>query len=96
MLRNIKLNWQKILLGILMVGIFGLGFLITYLSLKMSNVFVKNPFASPTPNTFSEAPSKPIDETKSEKGVYNLVLLGYGGAGHDGSFFNRQYYCCSC
>lgn len=85
MLQNIKLNWQKILLGILMVGIFGLGFLITYLSLKMSNVFVKNPFVSPTPNTFAQTSPKPIDETRSEKGVYNLVLLGYGGAGHDGS-----------
>ncbi len=68
-----------------MVGIFGLGFLITYLSLKMGKVFVKNPFISPTPNTYSQASPKPIDETKKEKGVYNVVLLGYGGAGHDGS-----------
>jgi len=82
---NFKLNWQKILIGILMVGIFGLGFLITYLSLKMGKVFVKNPFASPTPNAFANASPKPIDESKNEKGIYNVVLLGHGGAGHDGS-----------
>jgi polyisoprenyl-teichoic acid--peptidoglycan teichoic acid transferase len=68
-----------------MIGIFGLGFLITYLSLKMGKVFVKNPFTTPTPNTYTQASPKPIDETKKEKGVYNVVLLGYGGAGHDGS-----------
>jgi anionic cell wall polymer biosynthesis LytR-Cps2A-Psr (LCP) family protein len=72
----------KILLGFLMVGIFGLGFLITYLSLKMSNIFVKKP--APTPNVYTQASPKPIDETKKEKGVYNIVLLGHGGAGHDG------------
>lgn len=85
MLTYIKVHWQKILLGFLMVGIFGLGFLITYLSLKMSKVFVKNPFATPTPNVYSNASPKPIDETNKEKGVYNILLLGYGGLGHEGS-----------
>ena len=66
-----------------MAGIFGLGFLITYLSLKMSNIFVAKP--SPTPNTFIDATPKPVDEVQSEKGIYNILLLGYGGAGHEGS-----------
>lgn len=85
MFKNISINWQKILIGFLVIGIFGLGFFITYLSLKMSKVFVKNPFISPTPNAFAKASPKPIDETNKEKGVYNVVLLGYGGTGHDGS-----------
>lgn len=79
----LKTNWQKILLGFLMTGIFGLGFLITYLSLKMSNIFVPKP--SPTPNIFAEATPRPVEEVQSEKGIYNVLLLGYGGAGHDGS-----------
>jgi anionic cell wall polymer biosynthesis LytR-Cps2A-Psr (LCP) family protein len=83
MFLDIKLNWQKIILGLLMIGIFGLGFLITYLSLKMSKIFVKP--GTPTPNTFADASPKPLDETQQKKGIYNVVFLGYGGAGHDGS-----------
>jgi anionic cell wall polymer biosynthesis LytR-Cps2A-Psr (LCP) family protein len=80
---NIKPNWQKIMLGLLMAGIFALGFVASYLTLKMSRVFVKVP--TPTPNSFAQASPKPIDEALQEKGIYNVVLLGYGGAGHDGS-----------
>ena len=73
---------RKILIGALSVGIFVLGFFITYLSLKMSKVFIKAP--TPTPNAFTQASPKPIDKTQQEKGIYNVLLLGYGGAGHDG------------
>jgi len=87
---RIKSNWQNILIGILLIGIFALGFFISYLSLKLSKVFVKSPTsitnssvnatASPDPVVFAPAP-----EITPEKGVYNTVLLGYGGVGHAGS-----------
>ena len=83
MFLKIKPNWQKIILGFLMAGVFALGFIISYLSLTMSKIFVKAP--APTPNSFAQASPKPINETPQEKGVYNVLLLGYGGAGHDGS-----------
>jgi anionic cell wall polymer biosynthesis LytR-Cps2A-Psr (LCP) family protein len=81
---------RKILSGISFVAIFALGFVITYFSLKMSKVFVKNPFGSiiPTPNAFAQATPKPLDQVqpvKQAKGTYNVLLLGYGGAGHEGS-----------
>lgn len=80
----IKLPWQKILVGLLCAGVFILGFSTTYFSLKLSKVFVKNPSASPTPNSFANATPKPVTETPQQKGVYNIVLLGYGGGNHDG------------
>lgn len=80
---NIKPNWQKIIIGVLMIGVFVLGFLITYLSLTMSKIFVRTPTS--TPNSFAQASPKPINKANPEKGVYNILLLGYGGAGHDGS-----------
>jgi anionic cell wall polymer biosynthesis LytR-Cps2A-Psr (LCP) family protein len=49
----------------------------------MSKIFVKAPLS--TPNSFAQASPKPINEIPQEKGVYNILLLGYGGAGHDGS-----------
>lgn len=78
---------QKILLAFLFTGIFGLGVLISYLLITMSKVFVKNPLRNvlPTPNAYSQASPKPIDQSNQTKGVYNVLLLGFGGAGHDGS-----------
>ena len=72
---------RKLMIGALYIGIFTLGFLITYLSLKMSKIFIK----TPTSDSFAQASPKPINEANPEKGVYNILLLGYGGAGHDGS-----------
>ncbi|QQG41151.1 MAG: LCP family protein [Candidatus Woesebacteria bacterium] len=89
MISRIKSNWQNILIGILLVGIFALGFFISYLTLKLSKVFTSTPFpqktsisptVSPNPVVFAPPP-----EIAPEKGVYNAVLLGYGGAGHAGS-----------
>ena len=89
MLTQIKSNWQNILIGILLTGIFALGFFISYLSLKLSKIFTPTPLPqkalisstnSPNPIVFAAAP-----EITPEKGVYNTVLLGYGGVGHAGS-----------
>ncbi len=84
MLNTLKAKWQDILIGALLVGIFILGFAITYLSLSLSKVFVKTPPPQPTatsPIKFHE-PVK-IDD---QKGIFNTVLLGYGGEGHSGTY----------
>lgn len=70
------------------MGLFVLGFGISYLGFKLSNIFVKKPITSPTPNVFAQATARPIDQvepTQQTKGTYNVLLLGYGGPGHDGS-----------
>lgn len=69
------------------IGVFALGFIATY--------FIAGAAASqsgkstPTPESQSQAPEQvnfgPAPEINKEKGVYNTVLLGYGGAGHAGS-----------
>jgi anionic cell wall polymer biosynthesis LytR-Cps2A-Psr (LCP) family protein len=75
---------QNIILGIILVVVFCLGFSITYFSLKLSKIFVKtSPDPSPTPIQNSVSFGETTDVV-SEKGVYNTVLLGYGGAGHSG------------
>ncbi len=84
MLQKVKSNWQNILIGLLLVGIFILGFVITYLSLSLSKVFVKTPTATPTtqsPVVFHEP--APVND---QKGIFNTLLLGYGGEGHSGGY----------
>ncbi len=38
-----------------------------------------------TTNSFSATAPKAINQNNPEKGKYNVLLLGYGGAGHEGS-----------
>ncbi len=83
------LNWPKIALGLAYVAIFITGFSFSYAALTMSKIFVKNPLRNilPTPNAYSLATPKPIDQIEpenQEKGTYNVLLLGYGGTGHPG------------
>jgi polyisoprenyl-teichoic acid--peptidoglycan teichoic acid transferase len=82
------LNWKKILLGLSYAGIFIAGFLLSYASLTMSKIFVKNPVRnSQTSNVYSLSTPKPlelIEPEKQKKGTYNILLLGYGGGGHSG------------
>lgn len=61
-----------------------IGFGVTYLTLTFSKVFIKKSGVSSTPTVvpFSEATPAPIT---NPKGVFNLLFLGYGGAGHAGS-----------
>jgi anionic cell wall polymer biosynthesis LytR-Cps2A-Psr (LCP) family protein len=87
MLNKVKENWQNILIGFLLIGIFILGFFIAYLSLSLSKVFVKNtttdsPIASVDNNIKFNTPIK-IDD---QKGIFNTVLLGYGGGIHSGGY----------
>lgn len=74
---------KKVLLGLLFLGVFAFGFLATYLTLTFSKVFIKKaPVSSPTPIPYSQTSPEPIT---NPKGIFNLLFLGYGGAGHDGS-----------
>jgi anionic cell wall polymer biosynthesis LytR-Cps2A-Psr (LCP) family protein len=75
---------KKSILGLILFGIFVLGFTITYLVLTFSKVFVKKPTATPSATSTSYSDSTPAPIT-NPKGVFNLVFLGYGGAGHSGS-----------
>jgi anionic cell wall polymer biosynthesis LytR-Cps2A-Psr (LCP) family protein len=88
MLKRIKSNWQNILIGFLLLAIFIIGFFIVYDGLKLSDTIAKNaknPAASPTDNSYSSVSPAPLTTGGSQKGVYNILFLGYGGAGHDGS-----------
>lgn len=81
-----KFSKQDVLIGVLLTGIFILGFFVSYMALKISNVFVKTPLPTPTPSASTEQINFPAaPEITKEKGVYNTILLGYGGAGHEGA-----------
>src|SRR4030042_1795227 len=79
---------KKPLIGLLLTAVFFLGFLITYLTLTFSKVFIKKPTTPSSPSSsYSEATPAPIE---NPKGVFNLVFLGYGGAGHSGSYLTNS------
>src|SRR5258706_3473982 len=74
---------KNILFGLILIGVFILGFSITYFVLTLSKVFVKSPL--PTPKSSEQQLNfAPAPEVSKEKGVYNTVLLGYGGARYEG------------
>ena len=70
----------------MLIGVFIFGFTSTYFILKYTRAFEKTPITTPAP-TFSppQINFAPAPEITKEKGIYNSVLLGYGGAGHSGS-----------
>jgi anionic cell wall polymer biosynthesis LytR-Cps2A-Psr (LCP) family protein len=80
-----KFNMKKAILGLLVAGIFALGFGASYLTLSFSKIFVKKPAASPASTTTSYSEATPSAIT-NPKGVFNLIFLGYGGVGHSGSY----------
>lgn len=78
--------WQNILLGAALLSVFSVGFGAAFLAVNFSKIFVKNPFRNvlPTPNTFANTTPKPIEQINKDNGVFNILLLGYGGGNHDG------------
>ena len=80
-----KFTKNNILIGLLLLGIFIVGFIAAYFGLKLSKIFVKTS-VSPTPIASDNGGVNfgNVTDIVSEKGVYNAVLLGYGGAGHPG------------
>lgn len=88
MLEKIKSNWQNILIGFLLLAIFTIGFLIVYYGLKSSKAKTdnaKNQAINQTDTSYQDALPIPLKTGGSQKGAYNVLFLGYGGAGHDGS-----------
>lgn len=68
------------------LGVFALGFTVTYFI--MGSVIEHKTVPNPTPTSASQSQQidfGPAPEINKENGVYNTVLLGYGGAGHAGS-----------
>lgn len=79
-----KFQKVDILIGLLLAGIFALGFFVSYEALKLSKIFVPKTTATPTVS-FADATPGPINNNTKVEGVYNVLFLGYGGAGHSGS-----------
>lgn len=83
---KIKFSRQDTLIGLLLAGIFALGFFVSYLALSLTKAsFNKLPSPTSTPTPGEQVNFPPAPEITKEKGVYNTVFLGYGGAGHAGS-----------
>lgn len=74
----LKLN--KRLLWIIFAIVFILGFVITYFSLKILKISNKDEHATKA-SEYSLVTPEPVN---TEKGIYNILLLGYGGSGHSG------------
>jgi len=85
MLEKIKSNWQNILIGFLLLAIFVIGFFVIYYGLKSSKANANNQIISPTESSYQDASPSPLKTGSSQKGTYNVLFLGYGGAGHEGS-----------
>jgi anionic cell wall polymer biosynthesis LytR-Cps2A-Psr (LCP) family protein len=78
-----KISKQDLLFAAVCIATFLVGFISSYLFLTFSKILVKKPVALPTPSqSFTDATPAPIT---NPKGVFNVLLLGYGGAGHEGS-----------
>ncbi len=89
-MKRINLSKKKLIFGMILAIVFAGGFIAAYFGLKLSKIFVKTP-PSPAPvqtatdNQVNFGQGAAVTDIASQKGVYNSVLLGYGGAGHDGS-----------
>ncbi len=79
------LTRENIIISLILIAVFIFGFTATYFTLKFSKVFVKKTAPTPTPVHQNNINFAPAPDIPQEKGVYNTVLLGYGGAGHAGS-----------
>ena len=80
MFSKIRFSRPNVLFAVALVAIFFLGFGVTYFSLKVSKIFVKKDL-NPVTNFYTNAAPEVIDNTE---GVFNILLLGYGGGRHSG------------
>jgi anionic cell wall polymer biosynthesis LytR-Cps2A-Psr (LCP) family protein len=74
---------KKIYFGLILIGVFLLGFVTTYLLLSSSKILIKKSVSETVPTTSSYKAATPEIMT-NPKGVFNILLLGHGGAGHSG------------
>ncbi len=77
-----KIKSSGWLLTFFLSSVFLLGFGITYLVLNFTNNSPKANPSSPKENTFFQASPEPVETAK--EGVFNVLLLGYGGGTHAG------------
>lgn len=82
---KINAPWQNIIIGTLLIGIFCMGFFVTYLSLSLSKAPLKKNGPIGTALTQNSTPAPTVLDENQKPGNYNVVLLGYGGLGHSGS-----------
>lgn len=75
---------KKWFIALILVFAFLSGFVISLIGIFISNSMVKKA-PGPTPVAFSQVSPAPINNNNPQTGVYNVLLLGYGGAGHEGS-----------
>lgn len=74
---------NRVRLAWVLTGVFVFGFGITYLVFTLVNSPTRQRL--PSDNGFAKATPAPVNEVVPEKGVYNILLLGHGGPGHEGS-----------
>lgn len=73
----------------ILVSTFFSGILISFSGFTLYNALVQKPnkIAVPTPkiNSFAQSTPESVNNNNPEKGVYNALLLGFGGGNHDGA-----------
>jgi len=72
---------KKPLLYLLLFAVFVLGFVVTYFSFKFSKIFERRAVSQDLSNAYTNVAPEPVN---SNEGIYNVLLLGYGGSGHSG------------
>jgi LCP family protein required for cell wall assembly len=86
-LPKIKFTRQNIILSLICAAVFFVGLFSTYFLLKFSKSFNRKsvPTATPFTSENEKVNFPPAPEIIPTQGVYNTVLLGYGGGGHSGA-----------
>ncbi len=78
---------KKWLVGVILISVFVSGFLVSFIGLSVYNSISKKSLQD-TNNlsaNFARATAAPINNNNPQKGVYNVLLLGYGGGNHEGT-----------
>jgi anionic cell wall polymer biosynthesis LytR-Cps2A-Psr (LCP) family protein len=75
-----KSKFKNVILGFLLIVAFAVSAVSTYYFLDLKHIFVK-------PNIGAEVVERKKIEI-DEKSLYNVLLLGYGGEGHDGGMLS--------
>lgn len=89
MLQKISFPKRPIIALILFCA-FLFGIFLAFIGTSISASLVKNKSLTinkptGTPISFTKATPAPVNNHNPQKGVYNVLLLGYGGEGHDGA-----------
>lgn len=77
-----KLKSNKKMLALFLGGVFIVGFLATFLTLKLFDNSKTDSSSQKGLGSYSKATPEPVDESK--KGIFNVLFMGYGGGNHSG------------